>query len=170
MEPTPGETSRTFKMLAVGAAPAAISYGLLLLAETTGQTLLFFGSFVLFGFTTPMVVANAKRRGSVVVALLLAGAFLGMQSGVDQTGFNPFPWLLFAWGLFPSLAITLCLRLSSSKVLPFTLPLALLASVVALLLVPESLIAGVSLIVLLADMLILRKYGKMASETPPAGQ
>ena len=163
---SPGETFRTFKMLAIGGAPAAVSYCLYLAGEATDQILLFIASFAIFGVLTPMVVANAKRIGSVVVALLLAAAFLGSQSGVTSEGMNLMPWFLFACGLFPSLAITLAIRLSVVKYLPYTLPLALFTSVVALVLMPASYVAGISLALLLADMLVLRKFGKLASEPP----
>lgn len=173
MEPPSGTKAdagplRTLWMLAIGAAPAAISYGLLALGESTGKTLLNISGFVMFGFLTPIVVANAKRRGSVVVAMLLAAAFLGFGGSIRDEGYNLLPWWLFAWGLFPSLAITLSIRLSSVKLLPFTLPFALLASVVARLLVPDSILAAAGIVLLLADMLILRQFGKMASEAPPA--
>jgi hypothetical protein len=107
------------------------------------------------------VVANARRLGSVFVALLLAGIFLGVGMDSDSApGFDIRPWWLFAWGLFPAIAVTLCLRLVRQRWLAWVLPFALAASIVARLLLPDAVMAFGALGLLLADALILRKYGQ----------
>ncbi|MEY4723246.1 MAG: hypothetical protein RLZZ324_759 [Candidatus Parcubacteria bacterium] len=167
----PRDYFRSIKMLAVGALPALVAFVLARTGRSFGRPELYAAAFVVFGYLTPIVTANTKRKGSVVVAILLAALFLGMGFEMDfaKQRLAVVPWWLFSWGLYPGIAISLSIRALPPRALSVWLPLALGVAVAVRVFLPDKILIPASIALLLVDLAILAKYPKTRLVRQSAG-